>query len=778
MKFLSSILFFLCAVFALALDGQAGPYRVNVAVDPAVIPVGKAKLTFKVTDQAGKPVNDAEVRAIAQMPGMNMGEKEQVGVPAGEGAYTMPVVFAMAGSYDLKVHIKTAQGEGSTTLPLATGAKTEERPSLWPWAIGVALILFVAYRVRKSGQSLNMKGVVNRGSVTGILVLGVALAIAVYAVNHGRRQGAMTPIEAQAMEMDTPAPEGVSPVTLATAQMQPFGESVRYSGQAVGFVEQDVTPRVTGTIQSISVYVGDRVRKGQLLAKLDVSQQVPMVNEKAAMVDTARQGVTSAQADYRQAQAMIRQAEAERGQYNAALAEAKANVQAASEGLSAMKEMVRASEAEATDARSRVDAAKADASYWDEELKRMAKLYSQGVVSRDEYEREKTEATKAQSMLRQAQEGVKSAEAKVRSAEAQVRQGEAMLVGARRKVASAQSELHIHHSHVNAAVAASESAKAKVFQSNAMVRQAQAGLAGAAVNLNYAELRAETDGLVTQRLISPGTLVNPGQVVLKVAQVKPIRLQANVAERDLARIRPGNSVKVLPREGKGTPVVAKVSSVAPSVDPLSRTGVVEAIVENANEAFLTGQFVSMEILIGTSESRLVIPETAVQTSVVTGSEVVSTNTKSAVWVATPATGGYRVERRDVQLGDHSGGMVEVREGLKPGEKVVVTGASNLQAGQTVVDSSPAPAATGVPTVSVTSDGFNPPSVTLTAGQRKIIFIRKSDETCGTEVVFPSLKIEKKLPLNEPVTVELPAEAKGELSFSCGMNMLKGKVVVQ
>jgi hypothetical protein len=52
------------------------------------------------------------------------------------------------------------------------------------------------------------------------------------------------------------------------------------------------------------------------------------------------------------------------------------------------------------------------------------------------------------------------------------------------------------------------------------------------------------------------------------------------------------------------------------------------------------------------------------------------------------------------------------------------------------------------------------------------------ETCGTEVVLPSLNIKRALPLNEPVVIEFTPAKTGEIAFACGMNMLHGTVVVQ
>ena len=57
-------------------------------------------------------------------------------------------------------------------------------------------------------------------------------------------------------------------------------------------------------------------------------------------------------------------------------------------------------------------------------------------------------------------------------------------------------------------------------------------------------------------------------------------------------------------------------------------------------------------------------------------------------------------------------------------------------------------------------------------------IVSSDKTCVTEVAFPSLKIKRPLPLNQPVVIEFIPDKTGEIAFVCGMNMLGGTVVVQ
>lgn len=83
------------------------------------------------------------------------------------------------------------------------------------------------------------------------------------------------------------------------------------------------------------------------------------------------------------------------------------------------------------------------------------------------------------------------------------------------------------------------------------------------------------------------------------------------------------------------------------------------------------------------------------------------------------------------------------------------------------------------TVKITKKGFEPKELWLPRDVPvRIIFIRQTAETCGTEVVFPAYQISQRLPLNKPVKVEFTPSKEGELKFTCGMDMLHGKVVVQ
>lgn len=76
-------------------------------------------------------------------------------------------------------------------------------------------------------------------------------------------------------------------------------------------------------------------------------------------------------------------------------------------------------------------------------------------------------------------------------------------------------------------------------------------------------------------------------------------------------------------------------------------------------------------------------------------------------------------------------------------------------------------------------GYHPSRIEVTQGQHvQLKFVRKEAGGCTREVVFPALGIRKELPEGQPVVIHLPDLKVGEYEFKCGMNMIKGKLVVR
>src|SRR5205085_12015252 len=129
----------------------------------------------------------------------------------------------------------------------------------------------------------------------------------------------------------------------------------------------------------------------------------------------------------------------------------------------------------------------------------------------------------------------------------------------------------------------------------------------------------------------------------------------------------------------------------------------------------------------------------------------------------PGTAGRFVERR-IQLGADMGEFREVVGGVSPGDRVVVDGSFFVRAERERVGGSGGaePAAGQVadrpPTqearVIVSDTGFLPDHLTFVAGvPARLTFLRSTDRTCATEIVFPDLKIKRALPLNQEVSVD-------------------------
>lgn len=766
----------------------AGPYHVAVLTVPSQISLGKGQLLITITDASGKPLGGLSVRALTGMHGMSMGEREEAGRPKdGQlGTYQVAAQYPMAGGYESTIQIAGPLGNATAKIALATGEDTAKSGSggfpttiVLTGGFVIALLGFVVYRMRKTGQTLKPQNLLSRQMLGSLALLGLMTAGAIYAVSHWRRPGAMTPIDAQAADMtNMPPPSGAVPVELATVVRGSISETLRVAGTAVGFTEQDIAPRAPGVLQQVLVYPGDKVVKGQLLARLDTRQSAPEAIEKAAMATMARQGVSVAEAEKAQAEQEVHQAHAELAGKQGALDEAKALVTSATEEKTSSEAALTAAEAQITGAQAEKQSALADQTFMQQQLARSKKLHDAGAISGEELQRDTAQAATADAKVQQAEAKLAEAAAMVKAAQAARKKADAQITAARAKVAMAKSELDAHNAHVRASGAAVTTAARKVDQSRSGVVQAGAALQAAQINQGFSEIRAESEGVVLQRLISPGTLVSPGQVVLKVAQTRPLRLQATVTETDLTRILVGARVQLMPKNGQS--FAARITSISPQIDPVARTGIVEALVPNMAGRLLPGQYLTIEIETGARSSGLRVPTRAVQ---------YGTESKPFVWLAEPAgPGQLTVKRVPVTLGVVGRDSIEITSGVGEGQKIVTSGATYLKNGDTVIPVEPEGSMQGpkmdssgavVASVKVTEQGYEPATIWAKAGvPLKLTFTRTSDKTCGTEVLFPDYGINQKLPLNTPTMVIITPKKSGEIAFACGMNMLKGKVVIQ
>ncbi len=79
---------------------------------------------------------------------------------------------------------------------------------------------------------------------------------------------------------------------------------------------------------------------------------------------------------------------------------------------------------------------------------------------------------------------------------------------------------------------------------------------------------------------------------------------------------------------------------------------------------------------------------------------------------------------------------------------------------------------------IVEGGYSPETISIPKGKTtKLNFLRKDPNSCLEEVVLGDFKIRKTLPLNQKVTIELTPQVPGEFTYSCGMGMFHGKIIV-
>src|SRR5882762_5855727 len=170
-------------------------------------------------------------------------------------------------------------------------------------------------------------------------------------------------------------------------------------------------------------------------------------------------------------------------------------------------------------------------------------------------------------------------------------------------------------------------------------------------------------GTIIQRKVGLGQYINAGanDPVFTVGNLSTVWLIANVRESDAPKMKVGAAVEVTVLAYPGRVFNAKLSYVAPALDPSTRRLPVRAEIDNPGRELLPEMFASFRIVAGDSRLMPAVPQEA----------VVYEGAQARVWVARPET--KSVVTRPIEVGATTNGLVEVRKGLSVGETVVASG---------------------------------------------------------------------------------------------------------
>lgn len=196
-------------------------------------------------------------------------------------------------------------------------------------------------------------------------------------------------------------------------------------------------------------------------------------------------------------------------------------------------------------------------------------------------------------------------------------------------------------------------------------------------------VRAPFAGVLGLRQVSPGSLVSPGTVITTLDDVSRVHVDFPMPETQLAQIGAGQAVEATAAAYPGRTFEGTVATVDARIDPATRAVTVRGEFANPERLLKPGMLLQVRVR-RPERQALLVPEIA----------VVQAGSDSYVY---RVTADGKAERADVKLGTRAGGQVEVLEGVKAGDRIVVDGVGKLRPGQKIQEggaNAGAPAAKG------------------------------------------------------------------------------------
>jgi len=179
-------------------------------------------------------------------------------------------------------------------------------------------------------------------------------------------------------------------------------------------------------------------------------------------------------------------------------------------------------------------------------------------------------------------------------------------------------------------------------------------------------LKAPFDGKIGIRRISPGALIQPGQVITTLDQIDPIKLDFSIPSTMLEGLQAGDRIEARADALGGEPFIGTVSATDSRIDPMTRSILLRAIIANKEGRLIPGMLMRVTILAHERQA-LMVPEEAV-------------TQKQDKHELTLVSADGSADIREVSIGTRRHGLVEIVSGLSAGELVVVRGMGFVKPG--------------------------------------------------------------------------------------------------
>lgn len=188
------------------------------------------------------------------------------------------------------------------------------------------------------------------------------------------------------------------------------------------------------------------------------------------------------------------------------------------------------------------------------------------------------------------------------------------------------------------------------------------------VQIEKSEIRAPFSGTLGLRQVSPGAYVTPQDVLIDLQQTHKVKLDFDVPEKYLPKVRAGQKV-TFGIAGSANAYDAQVYAFSNEISPATRTFKVRAVVENPNGDLKPGQFAKVKLVTGTTDSAILVPTDAV-IPVLDGKEVFLVR-------------NGRASVQFVETNLRQADLIELTDGVNLGDTVIVSGLLSIADGARV-----------------------------------------------------------------------------------------------
>jgi HlyD family secretion protein len=397
-----------------------------------------------------------------------------------------------------------------------------------------------------------------------------------------------------------------------------------------------------GRIDQLAVDVGDRVKPGDLIAKIDPTDSL-------TTYDQARADLSAAEAKLLQSQD---QAAAQPTLTRTAIAQAEASHNSARKDLQRLQQATQL-QTRAT-ARAARDKAEANLRVATQELARTQSLREQGFVAQAEVDTALNKQELAQAELASAQERWDTLDrelaADLEATQAKVAQAKAALDSA--KANAVQDRLK----------------RAEVVSAQASVERAQAQVVNAKTMLDYTTVQAPRAGVILTKYVEQGTIITSGRSsisegtdIVELGDLSKMFVEVSVDESEVGKVKVDQPVTITAEAFPDTAFRGTVTRIDPqaSTQQSITTVMVTVLVENAGERLKPGMTASCDFLVERADDTLYLPSRAIQET-------------GGSYVVTLLENGRQVEA-PVEIGLVGDERTEILEGVSEGAEVVLPG---------------------------------------------------------------------------------------------------------